>query len=219
MYRGSRARCCRSCPGWRQPAPASTSSFKFMAEAPSRSPIQFHAPRAGRPGRHRRRHLPGGADHRSPDHVAHLRHGARQPRRRHRPHPGACVRRGARLRAGGHTLHVLRVVRATSRSSSTRWVRDAVSRCPTSSRPAIRCASSLQRLVPSSLMGPASNSRAAFSKIITAPLSPRWQAACKLSYIARAAAAARHLSRGGGRGALLLEPDARGRHDDCTRRG
>ena len=29
-------------------------------------------------------------DHRSPDHVAHLRHRARQPGRRHRPHPRPC---------------------------------------------------------------------------------------------------------------------------------
>ena len=39
--------------------------------------------------RHRQRHLPGGSDHRSPHHVAHLRHGARQPHRGHRPHPRA----------------------------------------------------------------------------------------------------------------------------------
>ena len=53
---------------------------------------------------------------------------ARQPRRRHRPHPRLAVRRRPGLRAGGDPLHVLRVLRADKPEQQYPWVRDAMSR-------------------------------------------------------------------------------------------
>ena len=58
-----------------------------------------------RPDRLRRRRFHHHPDRREPDHLPHLRQGARQPGRRARPHLGLHLRAGARLPAGRHRLH------------------------------------------------------------------------------------------------------------------
>ena len=165
-------------------------------------------------------HLPDRVDHRSPDHGAHLRHGARQPGRRHRPHPGLAVRRRARLRAGGDPLHVLRVVRATSRSSSTpgcampcRAPYDQVDR-----RNSLRIMLQRDGARPRSMGQPRATAGLHSCTIITGLCRRRWQAraSCPISVLAP-----RHRSPecSGGRRVRCSRAGSRGRHDDCPQRG
>ena len=65
-----------------------------------------------RRGRRDRRRLPGHAHRRLGHHRAHLRHGARQPGRRARPHARLPVRAGARPDHRGRGLPVLRLAGA-----------------------------------------------------------------------------------------------------------